>query len=271
MEVIFEVKTSCEDYKPGQEENHCTKIVLQDSEKHCIMDGDNCKEEYKECEYYTGNDKSICESIILDNEPIKKCALTENGCEKISKNCEDIGSDEYDYICTSIKPKNENKYCAYTNKGCQEHYIECEKYEGKNKAECESIIVKNNIITNPHITKCVFENNKCVSKNKICSDYKQGQHPDFCENIELSNKEKHCAFINNQCLEKYKECELYIGQIKLECENNIPMYNVFTKKCVFDVSSKSCLTQSKTCSDYDFDSCGKYSLSDSIKHCLLDK
>ena len=153
MEVIFEVKTSCEDYKPGQEENHCTKIVLQDSEKHCIMDGDNCKEEYKECEYYTGNDKSICESIILDNEPIKKCALTENGCEKISKNSEDIGLDESDFICTSIKPKNENKYCAYTNKGCQEHYTECEKYEGKNKAECESIIVKNNIITNPHITK----------------------------------------------------------------------------------------------------------------------
>ena len=115
------------------------------------------------------------------------------------------------------------------------------------------------------------ENNKCVSKNKICSDYKQGQHPDFCENIELSNKEKHCAFINNQCLEKYKERELYIGQIKSECENNIPMYNVFTKKCVFDVSSKSCLTQSKTCSDYDFDSCGKYSLPDSTKHCLLDK
>ena len=245
-----------------------SKIVLQDTLKYCIMDGINCKEEYKKCEYYKGNDKTICESIILNNKPLTKCSLTENGCEEISKKCEDISSEELEMYCTNIKPQNENKYCAFTNKGCEEHYTECEKYEGNNKDECESIIVKNNIITNPHITKCVYENEQCISKNKICSDYKSGQDPDFCENIELSDNEKHCALINNQCIEKYKECELYKGEDKSECENNIPKYDVFNKKCVYNEEEKLCTTQSKTCSDYDIDTCGKYELTDGTKRCL---
>ena len=227
-----------------------------------------CKEEYKECGYYTGTDKTICESIILKNSPTTKCSLTNNGCEEVSKNCEDIGIDEEEIYCTNIKLENENKYCVFTNQGCQEHYTECEKYDGNNKDECESIIVKNNIITNPHITKCVYENGKCISKSKICSDYKQGQDIDFCENIELTDNEKHCVLINNECLEKYKECELYIGQIKSECENNIPKYDIFTKKCVFNEQDNSCTTQSKICSDYDFDNCGKYPPLDGTKQCL---
>ena len=143
-----------------------------------------CKEEYKECGYYTGTDKTICESITTT-----KCSLTNNGCEEVSKNCEDIGLDKEEIYCTNIKLENENKYCVFTNQGCQEHYTECEKYDGNDKDECESIIVKNNIITNPHITKCVYENGKCISKSKICSDYKQGQNIDFCENIELTDNE----------------------------------------------------------------------------------
>ena len=175
--------------------------------------------------------------------------------------------EEPDFYCTNIKPKNDKKYCAYTNRGCEEHYSECENYEGNDKNECESIIVKNNIITNPHITKCVLENGKCKSKQKVCSDYKPGQNLDFCENIELTDNEKHCAFINNECKEKYKECELYKGGIKSECESNIPKYDVFTKKCVFNEKDNTCLTQSKICSDYDFESCGKYDLPDRTKKC----
>ena len=231
------------------------------------MDGDECKEEYRNCEYYTGGDKTICESIILKNSPLTKCSLTDKGCEEVSKSCSDISLEEPDFYCTNIKPKNNKKYCAYTNRGCEEHYTECENYEGNDKNECESIIVKNNIITNPHITKCVFENGKCKSQQKICSDYKSGQNSDFCENIELTDNDKHCVYINNECKEKYKECELYKGGIKSECESNIPKYDVFTKKCVFNEKDNTCLTQSKICSDYDIDSCGQYQLADRTKKC----
>ena len=101
------------------------------------MDCIECKEEYKECEYYTGNDKAICESIILNSRPVTKCSFTNNGCEEISKNCEVIGLYKEEFYCTNIKSENENKYCAYTNKGCEEHYTECEKYYENNKDECE--------------------------------------------------------------------------------------------------------------------------------------
>lgn len=61
-------KTSCLDYKSGRDELHCNLIKLTDEKKACVLWNNECKETYKSCEDYDGENQNICESILPTSE-----------------------------------------------------------------------------------------------------------------------------------------------------------------------------------------------------------
>ena len=77
-----------------------------------------------------------------------------------------------------------------------------------------------------------------------CSDYKQGEDIDSCDEIRLSDDKKHCVFTNNECKESYKQCGDYTGKDALVC-NSIITEN--SGKWVYD---NGCKDKTMQCSEY---------------------
>lgn len=255
----------CSDFKFGFESNSlCAELSSTDEDRMCFFMNDKCEEIYRSCEAYNGKNSEICESIIpydYENEIEYnyKCIIENGKCIKKERFCNDsfsvIG---VNYYCPLLATSNKLKRCVSINNKCVEQYKKCEDYNGNNNKECESIEpYDENIHYTDYQKKCVFENKKCITKEKTsCSDYKLEGDKYSCVGIKLKDTKKVCVFIDNKCKETYKTCEDYDGNNKEMCQSIIPTYEKdeinwidYESKCVLGENNK-CVTTTRNCNEF---------------------
>ena len=124
------VEKECKDAK---NENECTKKILAPTNKQCIYDNGQCKEQYIDCDTYTNNvlevDKNICESIKLPYILESKCVYNPDTkkCEQTYKECSEFNKDDYKEYCLLFPLILSNKICDYVNSDCIEAENICTK------------------------------------------------------------------------------------------------------------------------------------------------
>lgn len=260
----------CEDciYSYGIHTFFCEGLKTSDNSKRCALVGSKCKEQYKQCEYYEGNNKEICESIEPYDEYEEssdyssKCVLEEGKCIKKKKDsCSEYKPGD-EYSCEGIQLKNSLKACVYYEDKCIETYKTCEDYIGNNKEECESIFPNNhkdgfNFIN--YRLKCIYENKKCITKTKSCSEHKfngsihRKTNWEICQDLKVSDENKYCFLSKGGCIESYLNCEDYNKNVEKDiCESIIPE-NYEESKCIYDNENKLCKTVKKACSTFQAD------------------
>ena len=260
---------SCSDYKSGLPEEFCNYISPSNGGS-CHLVSNECKLYYPECSDYKGNEKNVCESIELEN-PYKICSYTGNECVEKTKTgvtCKSFEAGQDEDYCYEIELENGKKYCGFYDNKCTEYFKKCSDYDGTNEKECNS-----NIPENYYEYKCVYKDGKCTEQKKSsCSDYKEGEDEDYCEDITLSDENKGCKLVDGQCKEVIQACDSYKGKDQKECESITPK-NYYSYKCVF--KGEKCQQEQKTCSDYkkgeDSYYCTGIHLSDyNNKHCTFE-
>ena len=105
-----------------------------------------------------------------------------------------------DYHCENIKLQDSKKACIYSNNKCIETFKTCEYYEGNEKDICESIIPRN---YRSYTHKCVYEDNKCTTKNILCFELKdivEYKLERICEDLEVTDPNKHCIVYIDKCI-----------------------------------------------------------------------
>ena len=91
----------------------------------------------------------------------------------------------------------------------KEAYKHCEDYTGDSivQTTCENIkpfIKGTNDLDYSH--KCVFENNKCITKQRECGDYDYSKDGNtyYCTRIKFDdNSKKFCELDTDNCIENY--------------------------------------------------------------------
>ena len=124
---------------------------------------------FTNCEDYKGDDKNICESIISKTTNTRCVLEKDSTCKERSLHCADT-DDEFQCLFYA-KANDDNKICAYdstksTNEKCFEVYKNCEDYM-ENHDSSSSICTGLQLYNGKY---CVFENNKCRSRNKECKN-----------------------------------------------------------------------------------------------------
>ena len=237
--------TSCNDYKSGQSEKYCTNIYLTDSTLKCAYINNKCIEQYKQCSDYNGNEKNICESIVVQNNPYRKCILLHDQyCQENDRECSEYtGNSEFvcNYYFKSLDP---NKGCALIGGKCIEQYQFCSDYRGNDKITCESIKLSNNGF------KCVLDEKEgCIRKNKGCSEATNAA--DCSRMIPSDRSKKQCIFYDGKCTEQFINCNNYDENVeKTVCENIIPNY-YYAEKCEYQSGTPNiCRSVDKECNEY---------------------
>lgn len=178
--------------------------------------------------------------------------------------------------CQMLDAGDDNKICSMINDECISTYRNCEDYKGDKieKDICESIIPEN-YITN----KCVFSENKCITEQRVCLDFKIGVESNTnCNLLKSNDDNKRCLFNNGKCEEQYKHCEDYKENNKDECESIMPYDDKMGEtdkynKCVLE--GGKCITKKRLCEDsitiYGIDPffCEGLQASDESKRCAL--
>ena len=193
---------TCSDFNNLLHPIYCSNIYLENQNTTCIYVNNECKQVYKECSLYDGNDPNECEVILPKNKNMK-CVFKNNTCvEELKTRCSDYNNSYYKpRSCNSVQLEDTNKYCSLLNDSCVEQYKRCEYYKGNNKTECE------NIFPSQRNSICYFINNECIQMEKnSCSQYRPEEDKYACEGIKLNNTDKYCVFVNNRCEEHYKYC-----------------------------------------------------------------
>ena len=128
-----------------------------------------------------------------------------------------------------------NKYCYFYNGKCNEYYRDCSYYNGTDKDECEKNIPEDinigSFFSKYVEGKCVFENNKCITKT--ISSCSESTKISLCENIKHFDDKKICKEINGECKENWKYCSDASSisyKNKTECLSNIPRSGF--KRCI---------------------------------------
>lgn len=143
---------------------------------------------------------------------------------------------------------------------CLENYDKCEDYKGNEKEVCEAIRPDDN---KDYTQKCAYEENKCVTKPKKCEDAISKKE---CFYIKLENKDKRCAFPNGKCTEQESMdiTTTLTGISKTVCESIIPYKDYwgnkeddYSKKTVYDETSRKCTVVKKTCSEFNYETDSK--------------
>ena len=234
-------KTSCSDYKEGEDEYYCQRIPLSDDGKGCEFVNGQCKEVIQACDSYQGKDQKECESIIpKDNYYEYKCVFKGEKCQEEKKSsCSDYKKGEDSYYCTGIELSDYTKYCAFVNDECKESFRECSYYEGNDESICKSIITQNG-------GKCKYEGNTCkeeAMKTMTCPEFTSFLDADngqSCERISPSDVFKKCVYSNYNCKEEDKYCTEFTSDVTKEiCEKALTSSD--KKKCVLSDDKKSCV------------------------------
>ena len=266
------IKKQCNEYVVGADICWYYEASDKNGGKKCILDGSECKDGYKYCEDYKAEtiDKTICESIkpyIKDTNELDyshKCVLQDNNCVTKQRECNDykINTESSEYCYNVIFEGNSDKICEFNGETCKVKYLSCAGYDGREENECKSISLSENN------QKCVWENSKCDSKYKECSEYTSGL---VCENLKPKNENNKCKIVSNKCEELPTSCESLSEKNKEKCEA-IEIYDSQKKKdysnyCKYE--DDSCKTKQKKCSDENDNSfnCNNIILSDS-KRCF---
>ena len=106
-------------------------------------------------------------------------------CKNIKKCSEYSGYDSK--ICSKYSAEDENKVCALKGNTCTEQYKTCESYTENDPDICNSIIL------NDFTKKCEFKASsgdqpeKCVTRDRTCSELDFGYTANYCENHLLNN------------------------------------------------------------------------------------
>lgn len=214
---------------------------MENDAKRCVYYNNNCIEEYKSCQDYTENDKSICQSILIFDynnkiDVTKKCVYKDNQCIKESKLCSEFQNDFYsNELCRKLSTNDSSKTCIFYENKCIETYANCEDYDTNVDGDiCKSIIPKDYLNI-----KCEFKNKKCVREYKSCNEFDSSLLKDKCEDISVSIGKK-CSYFNNNCIEVYENCLDLEGEgINEEiCRQAATSSN--TKRCFFNQNLKKC-------------------------------
>ena len=105
----------------------CSLMVPSDTDiKTCIFYNNQCIEEFKSCDSYTGNVvKGTCENIKL-SDYTQKCEFSTNTCSgPTDKECTDFKFESIGHLCESIVPSNIRKKCVFSNNACTESNRNC--------------------------------------------------------------------------------------------------------------------------------------------------
>lgn len=183
----------------------------------CAFENGKCTEkqnnDFKHCDEYNGNDKSICEAIQPRKENglydfSLKCVYDKfSGCGVQTKECSEAkNSDE----CSVINPSNYNKICIYKDNSCVESYGTCESYQSSGEPIkekiCKSIIVQG---VYGDKKKCEFSEGSCISKPKTCSDFQIEYLGSNCNSLRPSLNTQKCTYSNKACIITEKTCMDY--------------------------------------------------------------
>ena len=229
-------------------------------------------EHNKYCEDYIGEtiDETTCKNIkpyIKDTNDLDyshKCVKEGSKCVTKQRECEDYSSSsglstEY---CNEIEfAGNPNKRCVLDGSSCKEDYLTCSGYDGNEESECENIVPSNSY------QKCVWEASKCVSKEKVWSDYDDYDSSLYCEDLKPSNANNKCIRVGSSCIELPTKCESFTEKNKEKCEA-IVVYTDQKKidySCYCSYVSNTCTTKQKECSDFSQYECNQVILSDTKK------
>ena len=258
--------------------NTCNNHVLENQNKRCIYENNQCKEIYGSCSNYNKESdikEEICNNIIIYNSNgyiyyNYKCVFESGSCNQKSKTCDDYKSGQDEMFCTGISLNSYSK-CVLENNICKAKYIDCPNdYTTSislDRSTCEAII------PNGEYYMCKLNSNsKCVRQKKICSEYK-GDSSYNCQNYEASDSKKKCFMENDKCVEKYYQCADYEGKDTNTCESIIP-YDSYGSSQLSGVKCKmvdnTCTQVSKECSDFNESEYQCYQLTptDNNKRCV---
>lgn len=238
-EGCIPVSRVCDDYKREDDpENLCSLLSTKGDStiKRCVLDGEICKEVYKNCELYNNNvedkdkNKIDCESITpiydtsAENSLNYKCVYDQSTktCSRKIVKCEEYKGQDANY-CRSLSTNDNSLYkCIFVDNKCTEEYKSCEKYTDWDKKTCESIK-----LDNEPFKRCFLENDRnCKTKPKLCSEY-DGEDEEECSFHRASDSRKKCIIENRKCIEKlmpetYYHCSDYRGTDKEFCESIQP-------------------------------------------------
>ena len=210
-------------------EDECNLIaqsgVSDPDKKVCDYFSGYCKENYKYCSDYRGNDDS---NKCTDIKPYDdsgnnidrafKCIYTNGvGCEKISRDCNEADGDPI--LCSLISPNikdNNIKYCFYDGTNCKEQYKACENVTSTGTT-CTDNVPQNYLTKH---CKANDDNTKCISKT-TCEEFSNTNcYSRLCNNI------PNCEYSSGVCQKKAtpETCdnvEFYIPSDKNEetCQN----------------------------------------------------
>ena len=253
--------------------NECSKAKAKSDKKECIYTDGQCKENYKTCEDYIGNNKANCEAIIQFNG--KKCVFDSTGCKPYNKICSEATSvEECLLIAKTGVSDPERRVCDYfigtggagaSTFTCYENYKYCSDYRiiGSTidtttaRTECERIKPYDSSGNNLDVTsECEYKTDNNVGCQRKLADCSKATTATECESIsaKLESTNFYCAFLGGQCKKYYKTCELFdedtdhSSVTSLTCETNIHKeYN--TKYCALE--GGNCISKTKTCSTFD--------------------
>jgi hypothetical protein len=288
--VCKEEYKTCELYNEKEidkSETACEDIQLQESNKECIYipKEDKCETRaiYETCESYTGSDKEICESILSPTTNFYCILEKDLTCKERPSLCK-YATSKKDCIYYA-KASDDNKRCAYDDDTtpshtprCYEEYARCEDYHDQDEDECEEIRLYNG-------NSCVFKDNRCQSKNKICSDALTEEECKLINVTGVADTDRMvCDYVqysgrSKSCVENYKYCSDYRGYTADIC-NNIKPYdesgNSLDKyfKCKIVDSNVGCEKVPIDCEDAGSNAilCAEYSTKikdSSVKYCAF--
>lgn len=276
--ICYDEYDTCEKYITNNiytDRSGCEKIRLRDKTKECVYDHeeDKCltRNIYSTCGDYTGNDKKICESILLSSsEAHPLCILDKDeNCIERPLLCSEANSKD---VCLKVaKAQDDNKRCAYASNGaCYEEYMRCEDYEAKFESRCASSSSSSDGIILYNGKTCEVEpilnlNSrafKCKSIDKTCSQATTEEECKLITKTGVSDPErKMCSWEGTNCVEKYKYCSDYrtlcgSGAVcRTICENIKPHDTsgenvIFGSKCKYD-DYVGCQREPVECRDAD--------------------
>ena len=225
------------------------------------------------CTAYTGNNKDICESIILSDFS-KKCEIQSGHCTEVTKTCDKYEAGKVQ--CSSLYAGGDNKRCVLYNGICSAHYKKCADFtEDVNEAKCKLNIPENNY------HKCIWESSQCKEDKRDCSEFGSVMCPSTEVSFQLKVSDatkKVClpSFNGYGCKEQYFNCEFYNAlepnKNQFDCETMFvlntqaspPALDPFSK-CIF--KDGTCSTAKKDCKDLSSNEtlCNAYILSDTKK------
>ena len=272
------VDGQCNDFDKIKKDS-CESFSAGDSNKKCSLINEICKTNYLECEHYISDNikPSICFSII-PKDPIYKCVIEKNKCVSKMRGPDDLIEGIEKEVCEKLEAGENRRYLFINNK-CKQHYKKCEDYNfDVKKSICESNIPYKELYGegyDDYLTKCVYNDGKCQSESRTCTDLKSYEEPNMCYSLKPKDDSKKCLYTNGKCVESYAKCEDYTGNVDEKiCESIIPFidgnnFPDFTHKCI--KQGNECTLAERYCEDYKSgqEECSSLPSKDTSKRCAL--